>query len=71
LLASNGPARPDCRAASFSPTPDMARYMLDTNMRIFVMNGPPPTLLGRFNRHARQLSVSGITLAELHYGVEK
>lgn len=49
----------------------MLRYMLDTNACIRVMNaGPTATIAGRFNRHADQLCISSIVLAELHYGAE-
>ena len=49
----------------------MLRYMLDTNICIYVMKHYPPELGDRFNRLADQLCISSITLAELHYGVEK
>jgi tRNA(fMet)-specific endonuclease VapC len=49
----------------------MLRYMLDTNICIYVMKHYPPELRDRFNRLADQLCISSITLAELHYGAEK
>jgi tRNA(fMet)-specific endonuclease VapC len=45
--------------------------MLDTDTCIRAMRaGPISTLAGRFNRHAQQLCISTVTLAELHYGAE-
>lgn len=45
--------------------------MLDTNTCIRAMRaGAASKLAGRFNRHAEQLCISSIALAELHYGAE-
>jgi tRNA(fMet)-specific endonuclease VapC len=49
----------------------MLRYLLDTNICIYVMKNYPPRLRERFNRLADQLCVSSVTLGELHYGAEK
>jgi tRNA(fMet)-specific endonuclease VapC len=49
----------------------MLRYMLDTNICIYVMKNYPPRLRERFNRLADQLCISSITLGELHCGAEK
>lgn len=49
----------------------MLTYMLDTNICIYVMKTYPPAVLEKFNAVAEQLCISSITLAELHYGVEK
>jgi len=49
----------------------MLRYMLDTNICIYVMKHYPPELAGRFNCLADQLCISRVILAELHYGAEK
>jgi tRNA(fMet)-specific endonuclease VapC len=49
----------------------MLRYMLDTNICIYVIKARPPGLHERFNRLATQLCISSITLAELIYGAEK
>ena len=47
------------------------RYMLDTNTCIRVLKADATsTLAGRFNRHAEQLCISSIVLAELHFGAE-
>ncbi len=49
----------------------MLEYMLDTNICIYVMKNHPANLRDRFNERAGQLCISTITLAELHYGVER
>jgi len=45
--------------------------MLDTNIAIYVIKRRPIEALGKFNRHAGQLCISSITMAELLHGVEK
>ncbi len=49
----------------------MLKYMLDTNIAIYVIKRRPPELLATFNQHAGQLCISSITMAELMHGVEK
>ena len=49
----------------------MLTYMLDTNICIYVVEIYPPALREKFNALAEQLSISAITLGELHYGAEK
>ena len=49
----------------------MLKYMLDTNIAIYVIKRRPPEALATFNLHASQLCISSITLAELMHGVEK
>jgi tRNA(fMet)-specific endonuclease VapC len=49
----------------------MLRYMLDTNICIYVIKNRPPRLRDRFSDFADQLCISIITLAELIYGAEK
>ncbi|MFP5075355.1 type II toxin-antitoxin system VapC family toxin [Neisseria sp. WLZKY-1] len=49
----------------------MLKYMLDTNIVIYVMKRRPLEVLETFNRHAARLCVSSITAAELYYGAEK
>lgn len=49
----------------------MLRYLLDTNVCIYVIKQRPRPLLEVFNRHAGHLAISAITLAELLHGVEK
>ena len=50
------------------------RYMLDTNVLIYVLNAQPrhQAVLDRFDRESPDdLVVSSITLAELRFGIEK
>ena len=49
----------------------MLKYMLDTNIVIYVIKRRPIELLEVFNRHTGQMSISSITLAELLHGAEK
>lgn len=49
----------------------MLKYMLDTNMVIYVIKHRPLEVAGIFNKHIGQMCISAITLAELWYGVEK
>lgn len=49
----------------------MLKYMLDTNIAIYVIKRRPPEALATFNQHAGQLCISSITLAELIHGAEK
>jgi len=47
------------------------RYMLDTNICIYVLKRRPPALREKFDAHAQDLCLSSVTLAELLYGAEK
>ena len=48
------------------------RYLLDTNIWIYVIKRRPPQVLARFQRCALgDLGLSTVTLAELQYGVAK
>lgn len=49
----------------------MIKYMLDTNIVIYVIKRRPIEALSTFNRHAGHICISSITLAELLHGVEK
>ncbi len=49
----------------------MLKYMLDTNIVIYVIKRRPIEILKVFNAHAGQMCISSITLAELLHGVEK
>ena len=49
----------------------MLKFMLDTNIAIYVIKRRPLEVLETFNQHAGQLCISSITLAELVHGVEK
>ena len=48
----------------------MLKYMLDTNIVIYVIKHKPPQVRTKFNTVATQLCVSSITVAELIYGAE-
>ena len=49
----------------------MLRYLLDTNIVIYVMKRRPVEVLDVFNKHANRMAISTITLAELMHGSEK
>jgi tRNA(fMet)-specific endonuclease VapC len=49
----------------------MLRYLLDTNICIYVIKHRPPQVREVFNQHQGHLAVSAITLAELLHGAEK
>ena len=49
----------------------MLKFMLDTNIVIYVIKRRPEELLATFNNHAGHICISSITLAELIHGVEK
>jgi tRNA(fMet)-specific endonuclease VapC len=49
----------------------MLRYLLDTNIVIYVIKRKPPAALQLFNEHAGHMAISSITLAELLHGAEK
>jgi tRNA(fMet)-specific endonuclease VapC len=48
------------------------RYLLDTNICIYVMTHKPPGVLERFLAHeAEGIGLSAITASQLHWGVHK
>jgi len=48
------------------------RYLLDTNICIYLIKKHSPEILERFRKHSPQdVAISTITLFELQYGVEK
>ena len=49
----------------------MLRYLLDTNIVIYVLKRRPPAALSTFNANATRMAISSITLAELMHGAEK
>ena len=49
----------------------MLRYLLDTNIVIYVLKRRPVEVLSVFNAHASRMAISSITLAELLHGAEK
>ncbi|MFN3617611.1 MAG: tRNA(fMet)-specific endonuclease VapC [Aquabacterium sp.] len=49
----------------------MLKYLLDTNIVIYVIKRRPLAALERFNLHQGTMAVSSITVAELIHGAEK
>ncbi|MEX0739213.1 MAG: tRNA(fMet)-specific endonuclease VapC [Pseudohongiella sp.] len=49
----------------------MIKFMLDTNIVIYVLKQRPVSALSTFNKHRNQMCISAITLAELIHGAEK
>lgn len=49
----------------------MLRYLLDTNIVIYVLKRRPIEVLAIFNANASRMAISSITLAELLHGAEK
>jgi tRNA(fMet)-specific endonuclease VapC len=50
----------------------MIRYLLDTNICIYLIKKHPPEILARFQQiKLTQLYIPTITLFELYYGIEK
>ena len=49
----------------------MLKYMLDTNIVIYVIKKRPVSALEVFNLHAGLMCISSVTYAELLHGVEK
>ena len=49
----------------------MLRYLLDTNIVIYVLKRRPVAVLSTFNANASRMAISSITLAELMHGAEK
>jgi tRNA(fMet)-specific endonuclease VapC len=48
------------------------RYMLDTNICIYLIKQKPEKVLHHFHAHSvGEIGISSITLAELRYGVER
>jgi tRNA(fMet)-specific endonuclease VapC len=47
------------------------RYLLDTNIVIYVLKRRPAEVRERFNAHHGRLAISAITQAELLHGAEK
>ena len=49
----------------------MVKYLLDTNIVIYVMKKRPIEVMGIFNENANRMAISSITFSELQYGAEK
>lgn len=49
----------------------MLKFLLDTNIVIYVIKRRPVEVLGLFNENAGRMGISAITLSELFHGAEK
>jgi tRNA(fMet)-specific endonuclease VapC len=49
----------------------MLKYLLDTNIVIYVVKRRPLEVLAKFNENAGRMAISAITLSELYHGAEK
>ena len=49
----------------------MIKYMLDTDISIYIINKRPVEILDTFNENAESLCISAVTLAELLHGAKK
>ncbi len=49
----------------------MIKYLLDTNIVIYLLKRRPTEVLEIFNKNANRMAISSITLSELIYGAEK
>lgn len=49
----------------------MLKYLLDTNIALYVIKRRPIEALGIFNANAARMAISAITLAELLHGAER
>jgi tRNA(fMet)-specific endonuclease VapC len=49
----------------------MLKYLLDTNIVIYVVKRRPLEVLAQFNANAGRMAISAITLSELYHGAEK
>jgi len=48
------------------------KYLLDTNICIYVIKKKPISVINRFeNINVGEIGISSITLAELNYGIQK
>lgn len=49
----------------------MLKYMLDTNIVIYIIKNRPVSVKAAFEQHYGQMCISTVTLMELVYGAEK
>lgn len=49
----------------------MLKYLLDTNIVIYVIKRRPIEVMGVFNENAGRMAISAITLSELYHRAEK
>ena len=48
----------------------MLKYLLDTNIVIYIMKNRPEAVRKQFKKHEGQMAISSVTLGELVYGAE-
>lgn len=58
-------------AKRFDSVHTMLKYLLDTNIVIYVIKRRPLEMMGVFNENAGRMAMSAITLSELFHGAEK
>jgi tRNA(fMet)-specific endonuclease VapC len=49
----------------------MFKYLLDTNIVIYVMKKRPIEVMSMFNQNSNRMAISAITFSELQHGAEK
>jgi tRNA(fMet)-specific endonuclease VapC len=49
----------------------MLKYLLDTNIVLYVIKRRPIEVMGVFNENAGRMAISAVTLSELFHGAEK
>ena len=49
----------------------MLKYLLDTNIVIYVIKWRPIEVMGVFNDNAGRMAISAVTLSELYHGAEQ
>jgi tRNA(fMet)-specific endonuclease VapC len=49
----------------------MLKYLLDTNIVIYVIKRRPIEVMGVFNENAGRMAITAVTLSELFHGAEK
>jgi len=49
----------------------MLKYLLDTDIAVYVIKRRPIEVLGLFNENAGRMAISFITLSELYHGAER
>ena len=49
----------------------MLKYLLDTNIVIYVIKRRPLEVMGIFNQNTGRMAISAIALSELYHGAEK
>lgn len=49
----------------------MLKYLLDTNIVIYVIKRRPIEVMGVFNDNAGRMAISAVTLSELYHGAEQ